>query len=76
MEILWNCTISAEFWAIFPKFSESCDFQQNLHIKNLGEILLFYEVLLAISSKNYIRKGKQLRTRLTLEDSHLEELTL
>ena len=44
MEILWKRTVYTEFWGDSPKSA----FQQNFHIKKLGETTVFYAVNIAI----------------------------
>ena len=42
----WNCTFSADFRTNCTKLCGNCFFPQNLHTRKLGEITIFFEVLL------------------------------
>ena len=44
-EILWKGTVSAVVSANRPKLCRNCAFPQNFHTKKLGEIALFYVVV-------------------------------
>ena len=45
MGILRKRTVSARFLAIRPKLCGNCGFPENVHIKKLGEITVFYPVI-------------------------------
>ena len=46
VEILWKSTVSTWFRAIHPKLCGNCTFPQNFHTRKLGEITVFYAVLI------------------------------
>ena len=53
VEILWKHTVSAEFWAIYPKLYRNFAVPQNVCIRKLGESFVFYAVY-PIHSKAYL----------------------
>ena len=46
MEILWKDTVTAYFLVNRPKLCGNCAFPQNFHTRKLGEITLFYAVVM------------------------------
>ena len=48
MEILWNGTVSVEFRKNYTELWGYFDFPQNFHTRKLGEITVFYAVLVLI----------------------------
>ena len=48
MKILWKGTVSAEFRVIRLKLCGNCAFPQNFHISKLGEITVFFAVLVTL----------------------------
>ena len=60
MEILWKGTVSAEFREIRPKLYGNCIFPQNIQIRKLAEILIFYTVYFSKSFFSHTMKLKSL----------------
>ena len=49
MENLWKGIVSAQFRAKRPKLCGNCAFPQNIHARKLGEITVFFAVLVRMS---------------------------
>ena len=76
MKILWKGTVSAEFRAIRLKLCGNCAFPQNFHISKLGEITVFFAVLVTLEcpylnvpdttqphmAKSYLKSNKYIKT--------------
>ena len=54
MEILWKGTASAEFRAICPELYGNRVFPQNFQTRKLGEVSVFYAVLVAMTLRRYL----------------------
>ena len=50
--MLWKGTISVKFWANRSKFGGSCAFPQNFYNRELGEIAVFYTMIISLLVKS------------------------
>ena len=53
VDILWKGTVSKSFWKIFPKLCGNCAFSKSLYTRKLGEIKIFFTVIIVVN-KNFI----------------------
>ena len=56
--LAWNFCGKAQFWALCPKLCRNCAFPQNVHARKLGEITVFFALLVRMSlfyNKNCFR---------------------
>ena len=53
VEILLKGTVSKSFWKICPKRCGNCAFSKSLYTRKLGEIKIFFAVIIVVN-KNFI----------------------